>query len=93
VIDGAVVSRNSGRGRPIYDLSPYLERSFALRSERLRAVLRLEAFNALNHANFVAFSGTYGNGATAGAGFGQPLTGITAQLPARSLQFSVQLAF
>jgi len=40
-----------------------------------------------------AYSGTWGNGATAGAGFGAPLTGITAQLPARSLQFSVKLAF
>jgi len=46
-----------------------------------------------NHANFVGYSGTYGNGATAGAGFGAPLAGITAQLPARSLQFSVKVAF
>jgi hypothetical protein len=42
--------------------------------------------------NFVGYSGTYGNGATAGPGFGAPLAGITNQLPARSLQFSAKLA-
>ncbi len=93
VINGVVVGRNSGRGSAIYDLSPFLERTFAFAGERLRIVLRAEAFNALNHANFVGYSGTYGNGATAGPGFGQPLAGITNQLPARSLQFSVKAAF
>jgi hypothetical protein len=59
----------------------------------VRIISRVEAFNVLNHANFVAYSGTYGNGAAPGPGFGQPLTGITAQLPARQVQFSVKLAF
>ena len=91
VIDGVVIGRNAGRGRPIYDLSPFIERPFALRGDRLRLILRAESFNVFNHANFVGYSGTYGNGATAGAGFGTPLAGITNQLPARSLQFSVRL--
>jgi hypothetical protein len=39
------------------------------------------------------YSGTWGNGATAGPGFGLPLTGITNQLPARSLQFSAKFRF
>jgi hypothetical protein len=91
VINGVVVGRNAGRGNPIYDVSPSLERAFG--TESFRVVLRAEAFNALNHANFVGYSGTYGNGATAGAGFGAPLVGITNQLPARSLQFSVKLGF
>jgi hypothetical protein len=56
-------------------------------------ILRVEALNSLNHANFVGYSGTYGNGASAGPGFGAPLVGITNQLPARSLQFSVRMAF
>jgi hypothetical protein len=93
VINGVVVGRNTGRGRPIYDVSPSIERAFALWNERARVNLRLEAFNALNHANFVGYSGTYGNGAAAGPGFGAPLVGVTNQLPARSLQFSIAVAF
>jgi hypothetical protein len=91
VIDGEVVGRNAGHGRPIYDIAPVLERAFG--TERLHVDLRAEAFNVFNHANFVGYSGTYGNGASPGAGFGAPLVGITAQLPARSLQFSVKLRF
>jgi len=87
VINGIVIGRNTGRGTPIYDFAPFVERSFP------HITLRAEAFNALNHANFVGFSGTYGNGAAAGAGFGAPLAGITAQLPARSLQFSARVSF
>ena len=92
VINGVVVGRNIGRGRPIYDVSPFLERAFAL-GERAHLVVRAEAFNAFNHANFVGYSGTYGNGAAPGAGFGAPLAGITNQLPARSLQFSARVSF
>jgi hypothetical protein len=93
VINGVVVGRNTGRGRPIYELSPFLERPFTLGGERVRLVLRAEAFNVFNHANFVGYSGTYGNGAAPGNGFSQPLVGVTNQLPARSLQFSVKLSF
>jgi len=93
VINGVVVGRNAGRGGPIYDVSPFLERPFTLGIERLRLDLRAEAFNVLNHANFVGYSGTYGNGATPGAGFGAPLVGITNQLPARSVQFSAKFSF
>jgi hypothetical protein len=93
VIDGVVIGRNAGRGASIYDIAPFLERAFAWHSERLKLVARAEAFNIVNHPNFVGFSGTYGNGATAGAGFGSPLTGITNQLPARSLQFSAKVSF
>ena len=93
VINGVVIGRNTGRGAAVYDIAPFLERPFAFRGERVRLDLRAEAFNILNHANFAGYSGTYGNGAAPGAGFGQPLAGITNQLPARSLQFSVRLAF
>ena len=93
VINGVVVGRNAGRGRRIFDISPFLERPFTLGSERAHLVLRAEAFNVFNHANFVGYSGTFGNEATAGPGFGQPLVGITNQLPARSLQFSGKLTF
>ena len=93
VINGVVVGRNAGRGRPIYDISPFLERPFPIAGDRVRLVVRVEAFNAFNHANFVGYSGTYGNGAAPGVGFGAPLAGITNQLPARSLQFSAKLNF
>ena len=93
VINGAVVERNAGRGRAIYEVSPFIERPFALGSERVQLNLRVEAFNVFNHPNFVGYSGTYGNGAAPGPGFGQPLAGITNQLPARSLQFAAKLMF
>ena len=86
VINGMVVPRNAGRGKAIYDVSPFLEKDFPI-GEAIRIRTRVEAFNVFNHPNFVGYSGTFGNGVTAGPGFGQPLTGITNQLPARSLQF------
>ncbi len=92
IINGVVVPRNAGRGRSIYELSPFVEKEFAF-GERVRLRGRVEAFNVFNHPNFVGYSGTFGNGATAGAGFGQPLTGITNQLPARSLQFLLRLLY
>ncbi len=92
VINGVVVGRNAGRGTAIYDLAPLVERPFPI-NEHLRIEPRIEVFNLLNHANFVGFSGTYGNGSTAGAGFGLPLVGITSQLPARSIQFSIKVLF
>ncbi|HXB75764.1 MAG TPA: carboxypeptidase regulatory-like domain-containing protein [Candidatus Acidoferrales bacterium] len=97
VINGVVIGRNTGRGYGIYDFAPFIERPFALpfakRGESVRLDLRAEAFNVFNHPNFAGYSGTYGNGATAGAGFGTPLVGITNQFPARSLQFSAKFRF
>jgi hypothetical protein len=93
VVNGAVISRNAGRGRPIYDVSPFIEREIQLTAERLRLNLRAEAFNVFNHPNFVGYVSTWGNGATAPATLGAPLTGVTNQLPARSLQFLVTVRF
>ena len=93
VINGVVVARNAGRGRPIYEVSPFVERAFPIVRERVKLNARAEAFNVFNHPNFVGYSGTYGNGAAPGPGFGAPLTGITNQLPARSLQFSLRLTY
>jgi len=72
VINGVVVGRNTGRGRAIYDVSPFLEHPFGLHGDRVRLVLRAESFNVFNHANFVVYSGTWGNAATPGPGFGAP---------------------
>jgi hypothetical protein len=76
-----------------YEFSPFIDRTFSLGGDRATLLLRAESFNLANHANFVGYSGTYGNAATAGPGFGAPLVGITNQLPARAIQFSVKLGF
>ena len=93
VVNGAVIGRNAGRGHSIYSLDPSISRVFALFHEAVQLQLRAEAFNVLNHANFVGYSGTYGNGTSAGAGFGSPTYGVTSQLPARFMQFSAQVSF
>jgi hypothetical protein len=93
VINGLVVGRNTGRGYPVYDLQPFVSRAFPLVHERVKLDLRAECFNLLNHANFVTFNGTYGNGTTAPATLGSPSYGVTAQLPARSLQFTGKVTF
>ena len=93
VANGTVIGRNAGHGRPIYDVSPFIEREFPLVAERVKLNLRAEAFNVLNHPNFAGYNGIYGNNSTPASGFGSPATGITNQLPARSLQFQVKLTF
>ena len=93
VINGAVVGRNTGSGRAIYDVAPFVERAFPLRTDRVQLHLRAEVFNVFNHSNFVGYSGTWGNGPTPGVGFGVPLVGIANQLPARSLQFLARVVF
>lgn len=92
VVNGVVVGRNSGQGQPIYSTDVFLERPFRF-AERWRLTVRAEAFNVSNHANFVGYSGTRGNGLTPGPGFGQPLAGVTNQLPAREFQFSAEFSF
>jgi hypothetical protein len=97
VINGAVVGRNTGRGLPIYEVSPFVERALALGTERVQLKLRAEAFNVFNHANFVGYNNVFGNNdlnpATISKSFGQPNTGIANQLPARSFQFTARLQF
>jgi Carboxypeptidase regulatory-like domain len=98
VVNGAVVGRNTGRGTPVYYVDPFVSRSFPLYRDRVKLDLRAEAFNVLNHANFVTFIGTYGNTVITAtnpvpATLGTPSFGVTAQLPARSLQFSGKVSF
>jgi hypothetical protein len=93
IVNGVVLGRNAGHGRAIYSVDPFIERAFNLGSERVQLNLRAEAFNVFNHANFVGYSGTYGNGATPPATLGIPLAGITNQLPPREMQFSAKVTF
>jgi hypothetical protein len=92
MINGAVVGRNAGRGAPIYEVSPLVERPITF-NEHLRVEPRIEVLNLFNHPNFVGYSGTYGNGPAPGPGFGAPLVGVTNQLQARSLQFHIKVMF
>jgi hypothetical protein len=91
VINGVVVGRNTGRGTPVYYVDPFVSRVFPIH-ENLKLDLRAEAFNVGNHANFVTFNGAYGN-TTPPSTLGSPSFGVTAQLPARSLQFAAKLSF
>jgi hypothetical protein len=93
VVNGAVIGRDAGRGNGLYSVDPFVARAFPLDHERVQLDLRAEAFNALNHANFTNYSGTYGNGTSTGLGFGAPLPGVTSQLNAREMQFSAQVSF
>ncbi len=93
VINGVVVGRNTGRGTSIYSVDPFVSRVFPIYRELVKVDLRAEAFNVLNHANFVGFNGTYGNAATAPSSLGAPLPGVTSQLPARFMQFSAKVSF
>jgi Carboxypeptidase regulatory-like domain/TonB dependent receptor len=93
VINGVVVGRNTGRGKNLYSVDPFVSRMFPIYHELVKLDLRAEAFNVLNHSNFVGFNGTYGNGATAPSSLGTPLPGVTSQLPARFMQFSARMSF
>ena len=93
VINGVVVGRNTGRGTPVYYVDPFVSRAFPLYHERLKLDLRAEAFNVNNHPNFVTFNGAYGNTSVPSPTLGAPSYGVTAQLPARSLQFAAKLSF
>jgi hypothetical protein len=92
IVNGVVLGRDTGRGTPIYSFDPFVARYFKI-YERLGINLRAEAFNSLNHANYVGFISTYGNGAPP-ATLGQPSgAGLTGQLPPRQLQFSAKITF
>ncbi len=94
VINGFVISRNFGRGSPLYDLALFLEKEIKVR-ERFRIRLRGEAFNLFNHDNIVGRNGVYGNLATGQPlpSFAQSLPGIANTEPARQFQLQLRLAF
>lgn len=49
VVNGVVIGRNTGRGRSISDVAPFIERPPVLR-EGMELNLRVQAFNVFNRA-------------------------------------------
>lgn len=95
VVGGRVLSRNAGRGTPVYDMLTFVERAFKLPGDRMKLSLRAEAFNLFNHSNIVGRNGVYGN-LTSGAplnSLGQALGGINNVDPGREFQFILRLRF
>jgi hypothetical protein len=92
VINGAVIGRNTGLGTQLYDLSVFFEKGFTF-GERKQLSLRGEAFNLLNHSNFISRSGVFGNGAIALPTFGTPTGGFSGVEPGREFQFSAHFRF
>ncbi|MFN7949377.1 MAG: TonB-dependent receptor [Blastocatellia bacterium] len=89
---GAVFARNSFRTpmQAAVDLS--LSKRLVVR-EKLRLEMRAEAFNLLNHSNFIRLNSTYGNGAAPLPTFLAPVAGISNVDPGRQLQFGLRLTF
>lgn len=94
VVNGVVMGRNAGVGSAIYDLTLFAQRDFAFAGQRALS-LRVELFNAFNHANIAGYNGTYGNAATGvpAAALGTPLTGIANLFPGRELQVEARVRF
>jgi len=89
---GQVVGRYAFRGTPLYETSLFAEGRVRVAPGR-SLKLRVEGFNAFNHANILGRIGTYGDGAAPSATFGTPNTGLANLDPARMVQFQVRFNF
>ena len=92
IVDGVVAGRYSFRGTPLYDASLFGEYRVKI-TDRSSAALRVEGFNVFNHANVLGRNGTYGDGASPLATFGQPLGGLANLEPGRMVQFQARFTF
>lgn len=98
-IPNSNVGRNTGIGEPFYEVDMRLARRFTF-AESKYVELTFEAFNLLNHTNFIGINNVIGNTAlTNGRPHGieglaptQPF-GFTAAAPARQLQFGARFNF
>jgi hypothetical protein len=88
---GTMIGRNAGVGFNSFTMNTRLSRTFNL-GDRYRIQGIAEAFNALNHANYLFPTGTFGNGTyptAPSATFGTP----TAAADPRSIEFAAKLSF
>ena len=91
------VSRNSVSGPMFFQFDSQISRIFPIH-ERLSLDLRLEAFNVLNHPNFILGTGTTASQAAAtsnpaSGNFGQITGTVTSPTGARVFQGGVKLSF
>ncbi len=87
----AMIGRNAGTGFDYFNVNARLSRMFLL-GERFRIQAIAEAFNLLNHPNYMIPNTTFGSGVyptNPRPTFGQP----TAVADPRSLQFALRLSF
>ena len=90
-LPGTMIGRNAGVGFNSFTMNTRLSRTFNL-GERLRLQGIAEAFNSLNHSNYLFPTGTFGTGIypnVPAATFGTP----TAAADPRSIEFAAKLSF
>jgi hypothetical protein len=88
---GTMIGRNAGVGFNSFTMNTRLSRTFNM-GERFRLQGIAEAFNSLNHSNYLFPTGTFGTGTyptSPSATFGTP----TAAGDPRSIQFAAKLSF
>jgi hypothetical protein len=90
-IGGVYIGRNLGTGFDFFNMNLRLSRSFAF-TEQLRLEALAEAFNILNHPNYMVPNGTFGAGAYPTAPVATFGTS-SAVGDDRSLQFGLRLTF
>jgi hypothetical protein len=96
---GSNLGRNTGRGEPFYNVDLRLARRFTF-AESKALELTFEAFNLLNHTNFIGINNIVGTTPITdgnprgirGRAPTQPF-GFTAAAPARQLQFGAKFNF
>jgi hypothetical protein len=84
--------RNSFRTPVQGDLDIALSKRFRI-FERLQAEGRVQAFNVLNHQNYLNVVNTYGEGPTPGATFMAHIAGLANVDPSRQIEFELRFLF
>jgi hypothetical protein len=85
-------SRNSFRTPVEGDLDIALSKRFKI-FERLQAEGRVQAFNILNHQNYLTVTNAYGEGPTPKAHFLAPIAGVANSDPSRQIEFELRFLF
>jgi hypothetical protein len=85
-------SRNSFRTPVQGDMDIALSKRFKI-YERLQAEGRVQAFNVLNHQDYLTVRNVYGEGPAPETGFLAPIAGVANSDPSRQIEFSLRFLF